>query len=120
MKKIYHLSTCSTCKRIIHELQLNNDFEFHDVKQQPITETQLDELKNLAGGYEKIFSKIAMKYRMWGLNKMQLSEVDYRKYILDEYTFIKRPVIVINNKIFIGSSRPVITKAKEMIEASRR
>jgi arsenate reductase (glutaredoxin) len=115
MKKIYYLSTCSTCKRVIHDLKLNSEFEFQDVKTEPITELQLDLLKELAGSYEKIFSKIAMKYRIWGLHERKLTEAEYKDYILKEYTFIKRPVIVIDSNIFIGSSRPVINEAKKIL-----
>jgi arsenate reductase len=48
-------------------------------------------MKELAGSYEALFSRRAMKYRSMGLNEMELSEDDYRKYILEEYTFLKRP-----------------------------
>jgi arsenate reductase len=112
MNTIYYLENCSTCKRIIHELNIGDDFIKRDIKLTPITESELDELKNLAGSYEKLFSRIAMKYKILGLNKITLSEVDYKKYILEEYTFIKRPILVIDNNIYIGSSRPIIAAAK--------
>ena len=79
-------------------------FELHDIKTQPITEKQIDAMAKLAGGYEPLFSRVALKFRGWGLNKMQLGENDYRQYILQEYTFLKRPVFIINKKIFIGNS----------------
>ena len=44
-------------------------------------------------------------------NKM-LQEADYRKYILDHYTFLKRPVLVIEDQIFVGNSPKTITAAK--------
>jgi len=43
---------------------------------------------------------------------MTLGELDYKKYILDEYTFLKRPVILINDEIFIGNSKKIIEQAK--------
>lgn len=116
-KKIYYLSSCSTCKRVMHDLKIGNKFELRDIKESPITEDELEHLKKLTGSYEKIFSKIAMKYRIWGLNNMTLTEDDFRSYILKEYTFIKRPVIIIDDKVFIGSSRPVLTAAKEALLA---
>jgi len=46
---------------------------------------------------------------------MQLNEKDYRKYILLEYTFLKRPVIIVDNEIFIGNSKKTVAAAKAAI-----
>lgn len=113
MKKIYYLSTCSTCSRIITELGLKNKkFEFQDIKTEKITSSQLAEMKKLAGSYESLFSRVALKYRALGLDKKKLSEDDYKKYILEEYTFLKRPVIIIKDKIFVGNSKNNIAAVK--------
>ena len=74
-------------------------------------------MARLAGGYEPLFSRIALKYRALGLNEMQLNEKDYRKYILQEYTFLKRPVILIGKKIFIGNSPKNVEAAKKEMKA---
>lgn len=87
--------------------ELNVDtFSFikQDIKIEKITPKQLDRMASLAGGYLPLFSKVALKYRTWGLNKIQLSETEIRTYILEEYTFLKRPVFLIGNKIFIGNA----------------
>ena len=116
MKKIYYLSSCSTCTRIISELDLKNkNFEFQDIKTEKISTNQLAEMKKLAGSYEALFSRVALKYRALGLDKMNLTEKDYKKYILEEYTFLKRPVIIIEDAIFIGNSKHTIANAKERI-----
>ena len=113
MKKIYYLSTCSTCTRIINDLGLKDKkFEFQDIKTEKITSVQLNELKKMAGSYESLFSRVALKYRALGLDKKKLTEDDYKNYILEEYTFLKRPVIIIGNKIFIGNSKSTVTAAK--------
>ena len=112
-KKIYYLSSCSTCTRIITELDLKNKkFEFQDIKTEKITFDQLAEMKKLAGSYEALFSRVALKYRALGLDKKQLTEDDYQKYILEEYTFLKRPVIIIGSKIFVGNSKNNIAAVK--------
>ena len=87
MKKIYHLANCTTCQRILTELKPGKDFILQDIKSEPITEQQLDAMQKLAGSYEALFSRVAMKYRSMGLNQIKLSEKDYKKYILEEYTF---------------------------------
>ena len=113
-KKVYYLSSCSTCKRIMASLPLDG-FEKQDIKTEPITETQLDEMKQLANSYEALFSRVAMKYRSMGLHEMDLTEDDYRKYILQEYTFLKRPVFIIGENIFIGNSKKNVEKLANIL-----
>ncbi|HMB61582.1 MAG TPA: ArsC/Spx/MgsR family protein [Eudoraea sp.] len=115
MKKIYHLSTCSTCQRILKGLSPLSDFHLQDIKTQPITPGQLEEMKQLAGNYETLFSRRAMLYKTRNLGEKQLVEADYKNLILDHYTFLKRPVILIDGAIFIGNSRKVVESAKQAI-----
>lgn len=109
MRKVYYLSTCTTCKRIMDEFDdLISDFEKQDIKSQQMTFEQVDEMKALSGSYESLFSRKAMKYRSMGLGEKTLSEDDYRKLIQEEYTFLKRPVFIVDDEIFIGNSKKVI------------
>ena len=111
MKKIYYLSTCSTCNRIIKELQLDDSFTFQDIKTEQITTPQLEEMAKMSGSYENLFSRRALKYKALGLKDKKITEIDYKKLILEEYTFLKRPVIIINNAIFVGNSKKVVEAA---------
>ena len=104
MKKIYYLKTCDTGKRILKQLPLEF-FEMQEIKKEPIRVSQLEEMKQLAGSYEALFSRRAKKYHQMGLKNQELKEKDYRQLLLDEYTFLKRPVVIIDAKIFIGSAR---------------
>jgi arsenate reductase len=113
MKKIYHLANCGTCQQILDEFGAKGkDFEKQDIKTSKITPEQLEEMKELAGSYEALFSRRALKYREWGLNEKQLSEKEYRQYILDEYTFLKRPVVINGKDIFIGNAPKIVAAAK--------
>lgn len=113
MKKIYHLSSCTTCSRILQELQLSNDVILQDIKSEPITESQLEAIRALTDSYESLFSKRAQLYRKEGLHEKVLTEADYKRLILDHYTFLKRPVIIVNGTVFIGNSKKEIEQAKE-------
>lgn len=108
MKKIYFLSTCSTCNRIIKELGLDDSFEFQDIKTNKITAEQLEQMAKMNGSYESLFSRRAMKYKSMGLKEKTLSETDYENLILDEYTFLQRPVIIVNDKIFVGNAKKTV------------
>lgn len=104
MKKIYYLQTCDTCRRILKKYDFDG-FEKQEIKSQPLTSDQLEELRNKAGSYEALFSRRAKKYREMGLKDEKLGEEDYRQYILSDYTFLKRPVIEADKEIFIGSDK---------------
>ena len=111
MKKIYHLGSCSTNIKILKELNLEN-VELQDIKKNQMSASQVEELKNLAGSYEALFSRKAMKYRSLQLNKKKLSENDYKSHIIEEYTFLKRPVAIVDGEIFIGNSKKNIEALK--------
>ncbi len=113
MKKIYYLASCSTCQRIIKQLDLPPDVVLQEIKTQPVTEQQLEQMRQRSGSYQALFSRRALKYRAWGLHKKSLREKDYRELILKEYTFLKRPVVIAGDKIFIGSSPGVIEEARK-------
>lgn len=114
MKKMYHLGNCTTCQAIIKDTAIDKKrFDMQDIKFEKITPAQLEEMKKMAGSYEALFSRRAMKYKEWGLKDKKLGEEDYRNYILDEYTFLKRPVVIINDKIFIGSEKKNVEALKK-------
>ena len=115
MKKVYYLSTCDTCSRILKELQLSDAFILQDIKSDPITTEQIEQMRDLCDSYESLFSKRARLYKSKGLNNKTLSEEDYKNYILEHYTFLKRPVIIVSDKIFVGNSKKTIEAAKEVI-----
>lgn len=104
MKKIYYLKTCDTCRRILKEMD-TSDFILQEIKTNPITVNQLEELYKLTNNYEVLFSKRAKKYKQMDLKNQELSEKDYRQLILDEYTFLKRPVIINNEEVYVGNTK---------------
>lgn len=115
MKKIYHLKTCNTCQRIIKDVQPTSDFILQGIKEEEITVKQLEEMHALSGSYEALFSKRAKLYKEMDLKNQELTENDYKKYILEQYTFLKRPVIIVDDQIFIGNSAKTVAAAKEAI-----
>ena len=116
MRKIYYLASCSTCQRIIKELGGLTDFEHQNIKEEKITPEQLEAMKAKTGSYEALFSRRAMKYKAWNLKEKNLGEEDYKNYILEEYTFLKRPVIFIDDEIFVGNSKKVVEAAANKLK----
>jgi arsenate reductase len=105
MNKIYYLASCDTCRKIIKTLPKDNNLAFHDIKQNPITQEELEEMYQLAGSYEALFSKKAQLYKSMDLKNKSLTEDDYKKYILEHYTFLSRPVFIIDGKVYIGNTQ---------------
>jgi arsenate reductase len=94
-------------------------FELQDIKVKNISAKELDDIKEKTGSYEALFSKRAMKYRAMGLDKMTLTEKEYRKHMLEEYTFLKRPFVCIDGEVFIGNAKKTIELAKAAVSALR-
>ena len=113
--KIFILSTCTTCKKIVNEVGAQK-LSIQDIKTDKITEEQLTEMYALAGSYEKLFTRKSMKYRSMNLAEKELTEQDYKNLILQEHTFLKRPVAVVNNQIFIGNAKQTVGDLKKAIE----
>lgn len=118
MQKVYYLSSCDTCKRVMDEIAIPSSFIKQDIKVQGITEKELDELFNLTDSFEELFSRRAKLFQQRDLKDENLLEEDYKALILEHYTFLKRPVIVNNDKIFIGSSPKTVAAAKESIHSN--
>lgn len=87
-----------------------------DIKFEKITPGQLEEMKKMSGSYESLFSRRAIKYRELGLKDRKLGEDDYRNFILEEYTFLKRPVVIVNDKIFVGSEKKTVAALKKEVK----
>lgn len=114
MKKVYFLQTCDTCRRILKEVNTEG-FEKQEIKTNPVTVPQLEEMHAFTQSYEALFNKRAKKYKAMDLKGEAISEQDYRQFILDEYTFLKRPVFIVEDEIFVGNSKKEIERLKEKI-----
>jgi arsenate reductase-like glutaredoxin family protein len=112
MKKIYHLGTCNTCIKILDQLNLDG-LELINLKNESILKEDLEFASKVMGSYEALFSKRAMKYRSLGLNEKVLSEEEMKDWILKEYTFLKRPMAIIDDKVYVGSAKKVVEALKQ-------
>lgn len=112
---MFYLASCSTCIRINKELDIEDKIPLQNIKEDKITPEQIDLMKELSGSYDSLFSKRAMKYKSMGLKEKNMSENDIRNLILEEYTFLKRPVLILNDQIFVGNSKKVVAEMKEAL-----
>jgi arsenate reductase len=113
--KIYYLASCDTCRKIIKSLPNADRLQFHDILQNPITEEELEEMHQLSGSYEALFSKKAQLYKSMDLKNKVLTETDYKQYLLQHYTFLSRPVFIIEDKIYIGNGQKNIIEVIKVL-----
>ena len=112
MKKVYFSGACSTNIRMLKELNLDS-VNLQDIKIEPISINPIDEMAKTAGSYKVLFSRKAINYKTLALTEIKFSEADYKKYIFDEDTFIKRQVTMIYENIFNGNSKKNISALKQ-------
>ena len=112
MKKTYHLSSCDSCKRILKEWNLAEDHELQDLKKTALTPKQLDELYALSGSYEALINKRARLFKEKGIKTSELTEALSKELLLDHYTFLKRPVTIIDSQLFIGNGKNEVAAVK--------
>mgnify|MGYP001071809671 CR=1 FL=1 len=111
MKKVLYLSTCNTCKRIISEVNTEG-FELQDTKKTPATEEDIEFLRKHVDSYESLINRRAQLWQKRDLKNKNLSEDDYKNLLLEHYSFIKRPIFIDGEKIFIGNTKKVVAALK--------
>lgn len=112
MKTFIYLSSCSTCKRILKEINLNDSFILQDLKTEPISEETLNKLYKETKSYEALINKRGNLYKEYGLKDLKLDDSEYKKHLLEHYTFIKRPILINGENIFIGNSKKTVEAIK--------
>lgn len=102
MKRIYHLSTCDTCRKILSQIN-TEDIELINIREQNISKEDLDLMKKKTKSYEALFNKRAQKLKEMDESQKPQKESDYKKLILKEYTFLKRPAAIIDDHVIVGN-----------------
>lgn len=105
MKVFYYLKTCDTCKKLLNLILPFEDIVLREIKSNPLDEKEIEDLHELTKSYEALFNKRAKLYKTHQLKDKDLSEQDYKKWLIEHYTFLKRPVLVVNDKIHIGNNQ---------------
>jgi len=112
MKKVFHLNTCDTCRKILAQFDLS-DWEKREIRKEPITEEELTEMYDKTKSYEALFSKKSTQIKLRELDVKSLTEKDFKELLLDHYTFLKRPVFMTDNEIFVGNDKKNVEALKE-------
>lgn len=109
MKKVFYLKTCQTNKKIMAELDLS-DWELQEIKSHPITEEDLQKMYKKTHSYEALFSRKSTQIKKRSIDVNMLKEENFRQLILEHYSFLKRPVFLTDDRIFIGNEKDNLMK----------
>lgn len=112
MKKVFYLNTCDTCRKILAQFDLT-DWELREIKKEPITKEELEEMYKQTKSYESLFSKKSTQIKLRELDAKSLTEKDFKELLLDHYTFLKRPVFITDDKIFVGNDKKNVEALQE-------
>ena len=108
MKKVFYLKTCDTCLKILKQFDLNG-WEKREIKTQPITEEEIEEMYKISQSYEALFNKKSTQIKLQELDLKSMQEADFKELLMNHYTFLKRPVFVTDKEIFIGNDKENIS-----------
>lgn len=112
MQKVFYLKTCGTCTKILKMFDLS-DWELRELKSAPVTEEELAAMYQLTKSYEALFSRRSTQIKARDIDVKSLGEKDFKKLILDHYSFLKRPVFLTDKEIFIGNEKGNLEKLRE-------
>ncbi|CAI8277599.1 MAG: Uncharacterised protein [Bacteroidota bacterium] len=105
-----YLSSCSTCIRIINELKIQDAAYLQDVKKQKITPEQLAFLYAHTDSYETLINKRGRVYAQLKKEGEPLTEATYKALLDQEYSCLKRPILIWNDEIFLGNSKATVAQ----------
>jgi len=118
MKKVFYLNTCDTCRKILAQFNLKN-WELREIKKEPITKEELEEMHEKTQSYEALFSKKSTQIKLRELDVKSLTEEDFKELLLDHYTFLKRPVFITDDRIFVGNDKNNVAALQEFFRMAK-
>lgn len=118
MKKVFYLNTCGTCKKIMAEFDLK-DWELREIKKTPVTKEELAEMYEKTKSYEALFSKKSTQIKQREIDVKSLSENGFKDLLLDHYSFLKRPVFITDDSIFVGNEKKNVEALREFFHINK-
>lgn len=115
MNTYIYLSTCNTCMRILKGLDLPKETQLQDVKHQPISASQLQQLYENTQSYEALINKRSKVYAALKKEGTLLDEALFKKLLLTAYSCLKRPILIWNGQFYIGNAKKTVGMMQQAI-----
>ncbi len=102
MLQIIGIKNCNTIRKTLSWLDENGtEYEFRDVKKDPLSEEELSYLIERVG-LETLVNKRGMKWRSLGLSDKKLSDNELADLLMEHQVMIKRPVVAAESAVIVG------------------
>ena len=88
-------------------------WQLRELKSENITEGELENLQQFTHSYEALFSKKSTQIKERNIDVKSLKEEDFKKLILEEYRFLKRPVFVTDQEVFVGNDKSTVENLRK-------
>lgn len=98
--------------RIIKSLGIEDAYFLQNVKEQMTSPEQLDFLYNFTNSYEGLINKRGRVFAQMKREKAVFSETVYKALLENEYSCLKRPILIWDNKVFLGNAKATVVKMK--------
>ncbi|MDA7494960.1 arsenate reductase [Nitrosopumilus sp.] len=102
--KIYHKTSCITCKKTITEMErMNLDIEARDFFKDPLTELELKKIIKMTGKKpSELLRKRDKTYKEMNLEKNEKTDSELIKLMVKNPGLILRPIVILKNKALVG------------------
>ncbi len=102
--KVYHKSTCITCKKAITMIErMNADIEKRDFFKDPFSETELKKIIKMTGKKpSELLRKRDKMFKELNLENNKKTDSQIIKLMVKYPGLILRPIVIIKNKAFVG------------------
>ena len=102
--KVFHKTTCITCKKTITEIErMNKDIGKRDFFKEPLSETELKKIIKMTGKKpSELLRKRDKMYKELDLENDKNTDNQIIKLMVKHPGLILRPIIVSKNKAFVG------------------
>ena len=87
-----------------------------DIKKEMYSEEDVSVMYALTGSYEQLFSKRSQNFVAQGLKNSIKSDADYGALLPQDYTFLKRPILVYDENIFVGNDAKTAAEVQSFLE----
>ena len=102
--KVFHKTTCITCKKTITEIErMNKDIEKRDFFKEPLSETELKKIIKMTGKKpSELLRKRDKMYKELDLENDKKTDSQIIKLMVKHPGLLLRPITVTKNKAFVG------------------
>jgi arsenate reductase len=108
-----YLKTCDICRKILAAINLPDHYTLREIKSSPLNADEIEFLGKRQGSYLDLVNRRAQKFKVEPYNSIELNEESAKNLLAEDYTFLKRPILVTDEKLVAGNGKSEIELMKQ-------